>query len=116
VWIDTLSWTHAAHQVRLGGEIDRVTLRRNLPISDNGYVFFIPAPPITPATDFQSFLAGAPLLGEAGGGLGNHDYRVPSYAWFVQDDYHVRKDLTLNLGFRNFLRRLPDSPSSIPSV
>jgi hypothetical protein len=98
VWLDTLSWTHGAHQFRFGGELDRVTLRRNLPISDNGLVFFTP-PPL--ATDFQSFLAGFPLFGEAGGGLGNHDYRVPSYAWFAQDDYRIRKDLTLNLGFRN---------------
>jgi Carboxypeptidase regulatory-like domain len=100
-WLDTLSWTHGVHQFRFGGEIDRVTLRRDLPISDNGYVFFIPVGPPTLPTDFQSFLAGSPLLGEGGGGLGNHDYRVPSFAWFVQDDYRVRKDLTLNLGFRN---------------
>jgi hypothetical protein len=101
VWLDTLSWTHGAHQLRFGGEIDRITLRRNLPIADNGLVFFIPVGPPTAGTDFQSFLAGTPLLGEGGGGLGNHDYRVPSYAWFAQDDYRIRKDLTLNLGFRN---------------
>ncbi len=100
-WLDTLGWTKGPHMLRLGGEIDRITLRRNLPIADNGYVFFIPVGPPTLNTDFQSFLAGSPLLGEGGGGLGNHDYRVPSYAWFVQDDYRVRKDLTLNLGFRN---------------
>jgi len=101
VWLDTLSWTHGAHQLRLGGEIDRVTLRRDLPIADNGYVFFIPVGPPTANTDLQSFMAGTPLLGEGGGGLGNHDYRIPSYAWFAQDDYRIRKDLTLNLGFRN---------------
>jgi Carboxypeptidase regulatory-like domain len=97
-WIDTLSWTHGPHQFRFGGEIDRVTLRRSLPIADNGLVFF--SPPTLP-TDFQSFLAGSPFFGEGGGGLGNHDYRIPTYSWFAQDDYRVRKDLTLNLGFRN---------------
>jgi len=97
-WIDTLSWTRGPHQVRFGGEIDRVAMRRSLPIADNGLVFF--TPPFLP-TDFQSFLAGSPFFGEGGGGLGNHDYRIPSYAWFVQDDYRVRKDLTVNLGFRN---------------
>jgi hypothetical protein len=106
-WLDTLSWTHGAHQFRMGGEIDRVTLRRNLPIADNGYVFFIPVGPPTADTDLQSFMAGSPLLGEGGGGLGNHDYRIPSYAWFVQDDYRVRKDLTLNLGFRNEFEGAP---------
>ena len=101
VWLDALSWTHGAHQVRLGGEIDRVAMRRSLPTGDNGYIFFTPAPPATPATDFQGFLAGSPLLAMAGGGLGNHDYRVPSRAWFVQDDWRASKTLTLNLGFRN---------------
>ncbi len=96
--IDTLSWTHGPHQLRFGGEIDHVALRRSLPIADNGLVFF--APPTT-NTDFQSFLAGSPYFGEGGGGLGNHDYRIPSYAWFAQEDYRVRKDLTLNLGVRN---------------
>ena len=106
-WLDTLSWTHGAHQFRFGGEIDRVTLRRNLPIADNGYVFFIPVGAPTANTDFQSFLAGSPLLGEGGGGLGNHDYRIPSYSWFAQDDYRIRKDLTLNLGFRNEFEGAP---------
>lgn len=98
-WLDTLSWTHGPHQLRIGGEVDHVALRRSLPIADNGLVFF--TPPVTAPTDFQAFLQGSPYFGEGGGGLGNHDYRIPSYAWFAQDDYRVRKDLTLNLGLRN---------------
>src|ERR1700728_38139 len=96
--LDTVSWTHGAHQLRFGGEVDRVAMRRDLPIEDNGLVYS--APP-TLAYDFQSFLAGSPFFGEVGGGLGNHDYRVPGYSWFAQDDYRVSKTLTLNLGFRN---------------
>jgi len=99
-WVDTVSWTHGPHQLRLGGEIDRVAMRRNLPIADNGLIFFVTG--TTPfGSDFQAFLAGSPLLGEGGGGLGNHDYRIPGYAWFAQDDYRVSKTLTLNLGLRN---------------
>ena len=75
-------------------------MRRNLPIADNGLIFFV-AGATGFGTDFQAFLAGSPLLGEGGGGLGNHDYRIPGYAWFAQDDYRVSKTLTLNLGFRN---------------
>jgi hypothetical protein len=97
-WLDTVSWTHGLHEVRFGGEIDRVAMRRSLPIADNGLVYFTPP---TLATDFQSFLAGSPIFAEGGGGLGNHDYRVPGRAWFVQDDYRATKSLTLNLGFRN---------------
>src|SRR5271169_5378652 len=99
-WLDTVSWTKGKHQLRFGGEVDRVAMRRSLPIADNGLVFFISG--TTPfGSDFQSFMAGSPLLGEGGGGLGNHDYRIPGFAWFAQDDYRVSKTLTLNLGFRN---------------
>jgi hypothetical protein len=101
VWLDTVSWTRGAHQFRFGGEIVRVAMRRSLPTGDNGYIFFTPAPPATPPTDFQGFLSGSPLLAMAGGGLGKHDYRVPSRAWFAQDDWRVTKTLTSNLGFRN---------------
>jgi hypothetical protein len=99
-WVDTLSWTHGPHQLRLGGEADRVAMRRSLPIADNGLIFFISGATAF-GTDFQSFLSGAPFLGEGGGGLGNHDYRIPGYAWFAQDDYRASKTLTLNIGFRN---------------
>ncbi len=99
-WLDTVSWTHGAHQLRVGGEADRVAMRRSLPIADNGLIFFVSGATAY-GSDFQSFLAGAPLLGEGGGGLGNHDYRIPSYAWFAQDDYQVKKSLTINLGVRN---------------
>lgn len=99
-WVDTLSWTKGAHQLRFGGELDRVAMKRSLPIADNGLLFFISGA-TQYGSDFQSFLAGAPLLAEGGGGLGNHDYRIPSYAWFAQDDYRASKTLTLNLGFRN---------------
>ncbi|MBV8051553.1 MAG: hypothetical protein JOZ80_10215, partial [Acidobacteriaceae bacterium] len=99
-WIDTLSWTKGAHELRVGGEIDRVTMRRSLPIGDNGLVYFAPAVPLF-GNDFLSFLGGDPSLANGGGGLGTHDYRVPSYSWFAQDDYRIRKDLTLNLGVRN---------------
>jgi hypothetical protein len=99
VLLDTLSWSHGSHQLRFGGEADRTTIRRSLPVADNGLLFF--AGPTGFPTDFQSFLAGAPLFGEAGGGVGNHDYRIPAYSWFAQDDYRVSKTLTLNIGFRN---------------
>src|SRR5208282_123740 len=105
-WVDTVSWTHGPHQLRFGGEIDRVAMRRSLPIADNGLLFFISGA-TGPYTDFQSFLVGSPLLGEGGGGLGNHDYRIPGYSWFVQDDYRASKTLTLNLGFRNELLGAP---------
>jgi hypothetical protein len=99
-WLDTVSWTHGPHQLRFGGELDRVAMRRSLPIADNGLVYLV-AGATGYSTDFQAFLAGSPYLGEGGGGLGNHDYRIPGYSWFAQDDYRATRTLTLNLGLRN---------------
>jgi len=99
VVLDTVSWTLGKHSFRFGGEIDHTSIRRSLPVADNGLIFFAGAS--TTLTDFQSFLVGAPLFGEAGGGVGKHDYRIPAYAWFVDDDYRATKNLTLNLGLRN---------------
>jgi hypothetical protein len=60
VWLDTVSWTLGAHQLRLGGEIDRVAVRRSLPTGDNGYIFFIPVPGATPQPISRAFFRAPP--------------------------------------------------------
>jgi hypothetical protein len=104
---DTLSYTRGKHTLRFGGEFDRTTLRRTVPVADNGLLFFAPTasgtvPTTTPAvSDFQYFLQGQPFLSDASSGLANHDYHIPSLGLFAQDDFRVTQRLTLNLGLRN---------------
>jgi len=97
VYLDTVSWTKGHHSFRFGGEIDRTSIRRNLPVLDNGLLFFFNA---GATSDFQSFLLGEDAFGEGGGGAANHNYQIPAFAAFAQDDYRIRPDLTLNLGLR----------------
>jgi hypothetical protein len=100
-YIDTLSWTKGHHSFRFGGEIDRTSIRRNLPVLDNGLLYFADGNAATSSiTDFQNFLQGNTFLGEAGGGVANHDYHIPAFAAFAQDDYRITQTLTLNLGLR----------------
>ncbi len=99
VWVDTLSWIHGPHSLRFGGEIDHTSIRRSLPVLDNGLFYFSPGGDST-LNYWQNFLLGETTLGEAGSGAANHDYHIPALAAFVQDDYRIRPDLTLNLGFR----------------
>jgi hypothetical protein len=99
VYLDTVSWTHGHHSFRFGGEIDRTSIRRNLPVLDNGLLFFVPGADGT-LNYWQNFLLGQESFGEGGGGAANHDYHIPAFAAFAQDDYRVRPDLTLNLGLR----------------
>jgi hypothetical protein len=96
---DTMSWTHGPHTFRFGGELDHTSLRRTLNVIGNPLVFF--TPPSNPAlTDFQNFLVGSPTFALGSGGAANHDYRLPAYALFAQDDYKATRRLTLNLGLR----------------
>ena len=99
VWLDTVSLTHGRHSLRFGGEVDRTSIRRNLPVLDNGLVFFEPGADTT-LNYFQNFLLGEPTFGEGGSGAPNHDYHIPAFAAFAQDDYRVTPNLTLNLGLR----------------
>jgi hypothetical protein len=95
---DTLSYTRGKHTFRFGGEFDRTTLRRNVPVADNALLFFAPT---STETDFQFFLQGQPFLADASSGVANHDYHIPSLGLFAQDDFRVTQRLTLNLGLRN---------------
>jgi len=105
VYLDTVSWTKGHHSFRFGGEVDRTSIRRNLPVLDNGLLYLSSgytnaAGTTFDTSDFQNFLGGYSGLGEGGGGAANHDYHIPAFAAFVQDDFRVRPDLTLNLGLR----------------
>lgn len=108
-FVDTVSWIHGKHEVRIGGEYVRVNLNKQFPQVFNGQLFFndTPTAPSFLASaypnglsDFQNFLLGAPTFSFGGGGVYNHEYRLNNYAVFAQDDYKVRSDLTLNFGLR----------------
>src|SRR5215469_3868093 len=96
---DTASWTRGPHTFRFGGELDHTSMRRVLNVIGNPLVFFVPGAPF-PVTDFQNFLLGSPVVALGSGGVANHDYRLPAYAFFGQDDYKATGRLTVNLGFR----------------
>jgi hypothetical protein len=98
VYLDTVSWTKGRHALRFGLEIDRTSVRRNLPVLDNGLLYFENS--TSGISDFQNFLLGNTYLGEAGGGAANHNYHIPAWGGFVQDDFRVTSALTLNLGLR----------------
>ena len=103
-FLDTVSWVHGAHVIRMGGEIDFINLDKQFPQVFNGQLFFSNTPtngPLPgPTSDFQNFLVGAPQFSFGGGGVFTHQYKQNDYAVFVQDDWKATKDLTLNLGLR----------------
>ena len=99
VYLDTVSWTHGHHAFRFGAEIDRTSDRRDLAVLSNPLLFFTPGVDSN-LSGFQNFLMGQPLPAEGGSGAYNHDYHIPAFAAFAQDDWRITPTLTLNLGLR----------------
>jgi hypothetical protein len=106
-FVDTLSWVKGAHDFRFGGEAARINLDKQFPQTFNGQLFFTntAASPTSPipmvsTTDFQNFLLGAAQSSFGGGGVYNHKYRANDFGFFAQDDWRVKRHLTLNLGLR----------------
>jgi hypothetical protein len=100
-FVDTVSWVHGAHVLRLGGEMTFVNLDKLFPQVFNGQLFFSTNNPSSPGlSDFQDFLEGAPVGSFGGGGVFNHKYKQNDFAVFAQDDWKATKNLTLNLGLR----------------
>ncbi|HXY04251.1 MAG TPA: hypothetical protein VEI49_11800, partial [Terriglobales bacterium] len=97
-FVDNFSWVHGAHVLSWGGEFTRVSLDKIFPQVFNGQLIF--ASQTGGLSDFQQFLLGAPPFSFGGGGVDNHQYRTNDFGFFVQDDWKVRPDFTLNLGLR----------------
>src|SRR5438552_7862384 len=97
-FVDNMSWVRGAHVLRFGGEYTRVNLDKLFPQTFNGQLFF--GATSDGFSDFQNFLQGAPVGSFGGGGVFNHQYRNNDFAFFGQDDWKARPDLTLNLGLR----------------
>jgi len=97
-FVDTVSWVKGAHVWRFGGDFTRVNLDKLFPQVFNGQLFFVNS--TGGATDFQKLLVGAPDFSFGGGGVFNHEYRTNDFSVFGQDDWKVRRNLTLNLGLR----------------
>jgi hypothetical protein len=96
-FVDNVSWVKGAHVFRFGAELTRVNLDKLFPQTFNGQIFFLNSAGLT---DWQNFLQGASAFSFGGGGVYNHQYRATDYGFFAQDDWKVRRNLTLNLGLR----------------
>jgi hypothetical protein len=96
-FLDTASYTAGKHLLRFGGEYDRINLNKNFPQTFNGELFFFPN---STFSDFQNFLLGQPGFSFGGSGVSNHEYRVSDLGLFLQDDYKMTPNLTLNAGVR----------------
>jgi hypothetical protein len=107
---DLVTWNHGRHTFRIGGDILHVQLFQPTNTDKNGAFTYNGKFTNSgkAATDaLADMLAGFPATSLLmTGGIVNHLVQT-NYAGFVQDDYKVSQNLTLNLGLRYELQTLP---------
>jgi carboxypeptidase family protein/TonB-dependent receptor-like protein len=99
---DTLTYVKGPHSWKFGFDVERTQTNPTTPRAIRGTYSFNSLPGLlagTP-TQLQFFLVGGDSAPERG-------WRQTLFGWFVQDDYRVRPNLTLNLGFRHEFLNTP---------
>jgi len=100
-WHDTLFWTKGAHGLRFGFEGQRMQFNQQTTSQLGGIETF---------TTLENFLKGAPTqinFAVPGRIDPNRGFRQSLFASFLQDDYRLKPNLTLNLGLRYEFATVP---------
>jgi hypothetical protein len=99
-YYDNLSWTKGRHNMKFGVFFSPYQNNTQYDFYGNGsFSFYGPTTSVGSGTDLADFLFGLPdNYYQASNAL--NDIRTHQYAGYAQDDFHVSKRLTLNLGIR----------------
>src|SRR5262249_48274039 len=95
---DSLSWFRGAHSLKFGGGFRRNQLNVFQATVPNGLHIFTPAAPTSDA--FANLLLGAPQIFFQGLGDFYRGLRNWGATAYVQDEWRVTRNLTMNLGVR----------------
>ena len=105
-WIDNLSWIHGNHALRFGGEIrrDRYNQLGNQfargSFGFQGLATQNPASPPGTGYGFADYMLGYTQRAEASVALAVAQFRTTSQAYYIDDSWKIRPNLTVNLGLR----------------
>jgi len=113
---DFVSWRYKKHNLRFGGDIRRVhadSIGGNNPLGSFSFTGFATESPAdrnatatgatqqaTTGSGFADFLLGFPTQTSIQAGTNKIYLRDNVYDWYVQDDYRVLANVTLNYGLR----------------
>jgi outer membrane receptor protein involved in Fe transport len=96
-YIDNISWKKGKHDIKFGYEFRRTTVSQIFDVNFRGILKFNAD---TPILSLQDFLAGTPTSGLQYAGNTNRNTFENSQGAYVQDTYHVLRNVTLSLGLR----------------
>lgn len=110
---DSMVWNHGKHTLRWGGDFRRIQINTETDSNARGSFTFTglntaqlqcPSTGCSPVRgtgfDFADFFLGMPQLTSVQFGANNYHFRGNSWDLFVQDEWRLRSNLTLNLGLR----------------
>lgn len=105
-WLDNVSIVRGKHSIKIGGEMrrDRFNQFGNSHIrsvlSFSGYATFDPANRAPTGLAFADFLIGEVGVAQRAMGMANLQFRSLSMAFYAEDSYKIRPNLTLTYGLR----------------
>jgi hypothetical protein len=88
---DNASWQISRHTVKIGGEYSKQRSPNVFLPTVNGQFIY---------TDFNSYLSGTPSTDNITSGNPKLRFKENDVAFYVQDDWRLKDNLTLNLGLR----------------
>jgi hypothetical protein len=103
-YYDDMIWTHGNHTVKFGGGAERMDYNEHTFQNPGGrYIFGNSDPALATTGNYVTFLEGLPTHFE--GGLLNiidepREFRQTTFGAYVQDDWKMKSNLTLNVGIR----------------